>query len=94
MKTILTTLALATTFGLFTSVAQADSCYTPPKKQVTRVAYCAPYHVKTVEVNRCRYRKEGYDKCGKPVCYWETVVTYKAIYSDGSWKTFAKTFYS
>lgn len=56
--------------------------------------HCAPkvYTLRTYEVDRCRHQKAHYDHCGNVHYHWVTVVTYKTVYSNGTWKTFTRTF--
>ncbi|MFT5469948.1 MAG: hypothetical protein ACI8UO_005071 [Verrucomicrobiales bacterium] len=94
MKKILTILTITATLGLFSGAAQAGTCYSPPKskKKPVRVVKCAPHVVKTIEISRCKERKMGYDRHGNCINYTEIVVTFKSIFSDGSFTTFTKTF--
>lgn len=55
--------------------------------------HCAPvYKVRTCEVNRRRYCKTAYDHCGHPYTYHVTVVTYRDYYSNGTSRTYTRTF--
>ncbi len=51
-----------------------------------------PYKVSTVEVNRYSQCKTAYDHCGRPYTYHVTVVTYCDHYSNGSSRTWSRTF--
>lgn len=55
---------------------------------------CTPYLVSTCEVNRQTYCRPVYDSCGRMRQVHITVVTYKAHYSDGSCRTYTRSFYS
>ena len=56
--------------------------------------HCAPkvYKLKTYEINRHCVRKVRYDHCGKAFYYNVTIVTYKDVYSNGSHRTWTRTF--
>ena len=54
--------------------------------------HCAPYKVSTVEVNRCSHVQTAYDNCGRPYSYRVTVVTYCDRYSDGTSRTWTRTY--
>lgn len=83
--------ALIAAAGLFAGVntAEAGNYY-------NRYNHCAPkiYTVNTYEINRCKHKKVNYDHCGRVYYSWYTVVTYKTVYSNGTWRTFTRTFYS
>ncbi len=83
---ILSILAVAATFGL-TLKADAGTCYRPSS------SYCAPkvYKTNTCEINRCYRTSRAYDNCGRQYTYRVAVITYKDIYSNGSWRTWSKT---
>lgn len=51
-----------------------------------------PYKVSTVEVNRYSQCKTAYDHCGRPYTYHVTVVTYCDHYSNGTSRTWSRTF--
>ncbi len=55
--------------------------------------HCAPkvYKLKTYELKRHCIRKVRYDHCGKAHYYSVTVVTYKDVYSNGTWRTWTRT---
>ena len=56
--------------------------------------YCAPYKVSTCEVDRCRQCRVAYDDCGHRYTYHVTVITYRDHYSDGSARTYTRTYRS
>lgn len=57
-------------------------------------SHCAPvvYKTCTVEVNRYTQCRTAYDHCGRPFTYHVTVVTYCDHYSNGSTRTWSRTF--
>lgn len=65
----------------------SDYCYT------TTVSYCAPYRVSTCVVYRNSYCRTSYDRCGNAYHYTVTVVTYRDNYSDGSSRTYSRSFH-
>lgn len=73
--------------ALFAGVnVEAGQCY--------RQSYdhCHVYKVRTCEINRCYHWKTSYDHCGHPYRYRIVVVTYKDIYSNGTWNTYTRSF--
>ena len=55
--------------------------------------HCAPvYKTHTVEVNRYTQCRTAYDHCGRPYTYHITVVTYCDYYSNGTSRTWSRTF--
>jgi len=55
--------------------------------------HCAqPYKVSTVEVNRYTQCRTAYDHCGRPYTVHVTVVTYCDHYSNGTTRTWSRTF--
>lgn len=55
--------------------------------------HCAqPYKVSTVEVNRYTQCQTAYDHCGRPYTVHVTVVTYCDHYSNGTTRTWSRTF--
>ncbi len=55
--------------------------------------HCAqPYKVSTVEVNRYTQCQTAYDHCGRPYTVHVTVVTYCDHYSNGTSRTWSRTF--
>jgi len=56
--------------------------------------HCAPvvYKTHTVEVNRYTQCRPAYDHCGRPYTYHVTVVTYCDYYSNGTTRTWSRTF--
>lgn len=89
MKSILT-LAVILTASI--TGAHASDCYTSKSATVRIVRYCAPYVVCTERVSSCREQRMAYDHCGRPVCCWVTVVTYRDVYSTGATRTYSRTF--
>lgn len=60
---------------------------------VSSRSHCAPvYKTCTVEVNRYTQCRTGYDHCGRPYTYHVTVVTYCDHYSNGTTRTWSRTF--
>jgi len=59
-----------------------------------RSTSCAPYKVRTCEIGRRAYCQTAYDRCGGRYHYTVTVVTYRDSYSDGSARTFSRTYRS
>ena len=59
-----------------------------------RPSHCAPvvYKTHTVEVNRYTQCRTAYDHCGRPYTYHVTVVTYCDHYSNGTTRTWSRTF--
>lgn len=57
-------------------------------------SHCAPvvYKTHTVEVNRYTQCRTAYDHCGRPYTYHVTVVTYCDYYSNGTSRTWSRTF--
>lgn len=55
---------------------------------------CQPYRVSTCEVDRCTHHRVRYDHCGHAYGYCETTVTYRDHYSDGSCRTYTRTYRS
>jgi hypothetical protein len=57
-------------------------------------SHCAPvvYKTHTVEVNRYTQCRTAYDHCGRPYTYHVTVVTYCDHYSNGTSRTWSRTF--
>ena len=73
--------------ALFSGVnAEAGQCYRPP------VQHCHVYKVHTCEINRCYHWKTSYDHCGHPFRYRILVVTYKDTFSNGTYKTWTKSY--
>lgn len=89
MKAILT-FAIVLVASL--STVSATDCYTTKSATVRTVDYCAPYIVCTQRVSSCRQQRMGFDHCGRPVCYWVTVVTYRNVYNTGATAIFTRTF--
>lgn len=57
-------------------------------------AYCAPVHrIRTVEVGRHCYFRTAYLSCGRPFTQRVTVVTYCDHFSNGTTRTWTRTFY-
>ena len=56
------------------------------------VGYCAPYIVCTKEVCRRTVCQYAYDHCGRRYSHQVVVVTYANHYSDGSTRTFIRSF--
>ncbi len=54
--------------------------------------YRPVYKLHTVEVNRTRHCRTAYDHCGRPYTYHVTVVTYCDHYSNGTSRTWSRTF--
>lgn len=52
----------------------------------------APYHVRTDEVCRRTECRTAYTSCGRPYTYHVTIVTYRDIYSNGTSRTYTRTF--
>lgn len=50
------------------------------------------YKTHTVEVNRHSHCRTRYDHCGRPYTYHVTVVTYCDHYSNGTSRTWTRTF--
>jgi hypothetical protein len=88
MKTI-AMLALATiTLAAAPAASAADySC-----SYRVNVGYCAPYYVRTKEVCRRNVCKYAYDHCGRRYSYNVVVITYADIYSDGSSRSYTRSF--
>jgi hypothetical protein len=84
MKTIL--LALTVTLGIIAPATAYE------RTSYVQAYSCKPYLVSTCEVNRCTHQRTGYDSCGNVYCYYVTVVTYRNYYSDGSARTYTRTF--
>ncbi len=69
--------------------------YVPP---IHHGGYCAPtyhvpvYKIRTVEVNRYRQCRTAYDHWGRPYTFHVTVVTYCDHYSNGTTRTWSRTF--
>jgi len=54
---------------------------------------CQPRHVvRTCVVNKCRRKQVGYLPCGRRYTYYVTVVTYRDQYSDGTCRTYTRTY--
>ena len=90
MKSFLLALAI-TAAALFTTVpAEAGFRYGHPHAGYN---HCKPkvYKVRTCEIDRCSYKKWAYDHCGKRYSYLVTVITYKDIYSNGTYKIWKRT---
>lgn len=51
-----------------------------------------PYVVKTCEINRYRQCRTAYDRFGRPHKYHVTVVTYRDTYSNGTCRTYTRTY--
>lgn len=55
--------------------------------------HCAtPHRVRTIEVCRNRVCRTAYNSCGQRYTYHVTVVTYRDIYSNGSSRTYTRTY--
>ncbi len=54
----------------------------------TAGSHCEPriFKVRTCEIDRSTYRKWAYDRCWKRYSYQVTVITYKDVYSNGSFR--------
>jgi len=50
------------------------------------------YKVRTYEVDRCRHKQYYTDHCGYRKYYWVVKVTYKTVYSNGTYNVWSKTF--
>ncbi len=60
---------------------------------VPSYSHCAPvYKTCTVEVARYTQCRTAYDHCGRPYTYHVTVVTYCDHYSNGTTRTWSRTF--
>lgn len=84
---ILTAIVAGASLFVATPKAEAGSC----KPRVTYTCKQPVYKVKTVVVNKCRYKKAAYDNCGRKYYYWVTVTTYRDIYSNGKTRTWSRT---
>jgi len=51
-----------------------------------------PRLIRTCEVNRYRQCRTAYTNCGRPYTYHVTVVTYREFYSNGTTRTYTRTF--
>ena len=85
MKTIVI-LALAT---LTLAAAPASNA---AEYRYRTVGYCAPHVVSTKEVCRRAVCQYAYDHCGRRYSYHVVVVTYASYYSDGSSRTYTRSF--
>ncbi len=86
---IILALALANLGSATLSHASDWGCY---RRTTVKVAYCAPYVLKTKEVCRrteCRWAK---DHCGRRYSYMVTVITYASYYSDGTCRQFTRSY--
>lgn len=72
--------------------ARATDRYTTKSATIRTVGYCAPYVVCTERVSSCREQRMAYDHCGRQVCYWVTIVTYRDVYNTGATRTYTRTF--
>ncbi len=83
-KLILALLISGTALVAGTTTAEAGHSYQP---------HCAPkvYKIRTCEIDRCQYKKWAYDRCGNRYSYWVTVITYKDVYSNGSYRIWKRT---
>ncbi len=54
--------------------------------------YCAPTLVSTCEIDRCCHSHLAYDHCGRAYRYSVTTITYRSHYSDGSCRTFTRSY--
>ena len=79
--------ASAADYGYWATAAPAKTI-----SSYRSVGYCAPVYVCTKELSRAKVCRYAYDSCGKKYSYHVTVVTYANYYSDGSFKTFTKTY--
>ena len=89
MKLILT---LVIIIASSISGARATDAYVTKSATVSTVGYCAPYIVCTERVSSCRVQRMAYDHCGRQVCYWVTIVTYRDVYNTGATRTYTRTF--
>ena len=88
MKALLALAIIATaSFTASTSAHAGD--YRSSHHQVD---YCKPYVVCTHKLYSCQEKRTAYDHCGRPYCYYVTVVTYKDVYNTGYSRTYTKTF--
>ena len=84
MKHIITLLIVTAALIALPSPSQAsDYC---------RSSYCAPVVRNTCEVGRCNEYRWATDSCGHRIRYTVTVVTYRSYYSDGSSRTFTRSY--
>jgi len=55
--------------------------------------HCAtPYVVRTCEISRRQHCVTAYTSCGRPYPVHMTVVTYRDQYSNGTYRTYTRTF--
>ncbi len=93
----LTTLAAAAVAALVLAGAStAEAGYKSHGKKAHRHAvkhhHTPVYKVRTQEICRDVQYRTGYDHCGKRYTYHVTVVTYRDIYSNGTSRTWTRTF--
>jgi hypothetical protein len=86
MKTIVI-LALATLPLIATPAASASDCY-----RVVTVDYCAPRYVCTKEICRRTECRWACDRSGRRYSYEVTVITFADYYSDGSRRSYTRTY--
>jgi hypothetical protein len=55
--------------------------------------FCAPTLVCTKEISRCYHSRVGYDSHGCLIKYNVLLITYANYYSDGSSRTYTRTYY-
>jgi len=95
-KVILATLLATASLFVGVSTSEAGNHCRPVYHHNTyhHKTYCPPavYKIHTCEINRCKHKKVRYDHCGKAFYYYVTVVTYRDSYSDGSHRTWTRTF--
>ena len=87
MKIMLIALITATTLGSTAMNADAG-CYRPVR------SYCAPYRTSTCEIRQRSYCETAYDRCGNRYRFNVTVVTYRDYFSDGSSRTYTRSYRS
>ncbi len=85
MKSILTLAIAALT--LIAAVPSAEAGYGYSCQH-----YCRPVYCSTVVVCRHTECRWATDHCGRRYSYHVTVVTYADVYSDGSRRTYTRTF--
>jgi hypothetical protein len=83
-------IAIATfTLAAAPAASAADCGY---RYGVVTVGYCAPRYVCTKEICRRTECRWATDHCGRRYSYMVTVITFADHYSDGSRRTYTRTY--
>jgi hypothetical protein len=92
MKIIASLVITTLTTLIAVSTTQAHDHGGKSKKHII-IQSCMPVPHCTKEIDRCYHTKSGYDSHGCFIHYKVLVITYASYYSNGSSRTFTRTFY-